>query len=51
MTGKLYSQIEHEKLSGQNISVNGVLKKLGLSKSRISVQKIQTNSGVQTSRT
>ena len=33
MTGKLYSQIEHEKLSGQDISVNGVLKKLGLSKS------------------
>lgn len=33
MTGKLYSKIEQEKLSGQDISVNGVLKKLGLSKS------------------
>ena len=33
MTGKLYSTIEKEKLSGQDISVNGILKKLGLSKS------------------
>lgn len=33
MTRKVYSTLEKEKLSGQGISVNGVLKKLGLSKS------------------
>ena len=33
MTKKMYSEIEKKKLSGQDFSVNGVLKKLGLSKS------------------
>ena len=33
MTRKLYSEVEQSKLSGQDISVNGVLKKLGLSRS------------------
>lgn len=33
MTRKLYSEIEQETLSGQKISVNGILTKLGLSRS------------------